>query len=549
MAGSPAAPSNRGFWAAGIGFLVYVVVLLSLLGAGFFNAYTVGPPFAAPSSAPTGPSGPPTGPPPAPPIPPPCTVGSPSPAGGATTGGPATPGAPVSVYSHAWAESDDDSAVTPALPVAANSTLLVFVGYVGPTIGGPAAASVCDSSGDVFVSDTPSTPNFTNHSAQLFVAFNASAGSNVFVAAAFADTSAPAGGTLAVVDVSGGSATTLSEIGVGSNNGVGTDASVYLNVSGPSLLVLGLSGQGGDGPFIPGPNENLLDTTGYFDAGPWTDGESFGTMVGSSSLVGAELTATLQKPYVWNGIAVEIGVPSPALCYNGLPGPVGGATLGGPALSGTAISVYSHAWAESCTATAQTPPMAIAPGSTLVVFVGYVGSSIGGPYVADVSDSSGDVLVAESALSPNYTNHSAQLFVAVDVAGGNSVVVTATFEDSSAAAGGTLAVIDLDGSTGSLPPASSLADANGVGPTASVEVNASGPSVLLLGLSGQGKDGPFVPGGGEVLLDTTGYFDVGPWTDGEAFGTMISVTTGGSEEMTASLAEAAVWNALAVAIA
>jgi len=278
---------------AGLGIAAYAVLVVTLLVTGYFGPLTYSPTSGTPSPGPA-------------PTPSQCTASPTSSAiGGSTDVGPALPGAPVDIFGYGWAEGGASLVATPAIETYPGSTLLVFVGYVGPSIGGPRAVGVCDTAGDTFVEENPTTPNPTNHSVALFVAYDV-LGGGVVVDAQFADTSAVAGGTLAVVDVSGASEIEPANVTVVSANGVGSFAELSLGTTGPSLAVLGISGQGHDGAFAPIGSEVLLDTTGYYDVGPWTDGEALGTFALVAPTGSTSISTQLSQAGVWNAFAVAV---------------------------------------------------------------------------------------------------------------------------------------------------------------------------------------------------------------------------------------------------
>jgi hypothetical protein len=188
--------------------------------------------------------------------------------------------------------------------VVAGSTLLVFVGFVGSSIGGPAGATVCDSAGDTYFQQTSTSEFSSNHTELLFLSFDAAGGGAVSFAANFSDTAAAAGGTIAVVDLTSPSPLSLADLTAGSEVGDSGTSSVPMNATSPSFVVLGVSGQGDDGPFGALGVEEILDTHGYYDAGPWTDGESIGSMVSTTSGGLLDPSASLATPGAWTAIVV-----------------------------------------------------------------------------------------------------------------------------------------------------------------------------------------------------------------------------------------------------
>lgn len=242
------------------------------------------------------------------------------------------------------------------------------------------------------------------------------------------------------------------------------------------------------------------------------------------------------------------GTASVSSCPSGTEASIGSASPSGPSVEADSVSVHSHAWGAGATDTVVTPPIPVAAGSTLLLFVGFVGSSIGGPSSAKVCDSAGDSFFLQTSTSEFSSNHTELLFLAFDVVGGGAVSFAATFNDTAATAGGTMGVIDLE-SPSPLSLANLIAGSEvGVSGTSEVPMQASGPSVIAFGVSGQGDDGPFGVVGTESLLDTHGYYDAGPWTDGESIGTMVSTTSGGPVSPSASLAVPGAWDAIAVVV-
>lgn len=227
--------------------------------------------------------------------------------GSANETGPPVSADSVSVESDAWAAGATSWVVTHPIAVTPGSTLLVFVGWVGAEVGGPSDAVVCDSTGDTFFADTTTSAVSSNHSQVMFLAFDVHGGAAVSIATNFSDTSAAAGGVVSVVDLNSSVTLSLNTLVVGSNDGVGTSASVILSATASSFFVFSVTGQGNAGPYAAIGTETLLATNGYFDAGPWTDGESFGTFVGTAPSGTVDYGANLASgPYVWDAIAVLV---------------------------------------------------------------------------------------------------------------------------------------------------------------------------------------------------------------------------------------------------
>jgi hypothetical protein len=226
--------------------------------------------------------------------------------GSANDTGPSATTDSVSVHSDTWAAGATDSVVTHPMWVAPDSTLLVFVGWIGGSIGGPFQVSVCDSSGDSFFLQTSTSVISSNHSQAMFLAFDAHGGSTVSFAANFSDTDASAGGVVSVVDLSSAAALSLNDLVIGDTEGYTDSATVNLSATTTSFLVLSVTGQGNAAPYTTIGSEMLLASNGYYDTGPWGDGESFGTMVGTTSSGTVAPGAHLAGVYVWNAIAVLV---------------------------------------------------------------------------------------------------------------------------------------------------------------------------------------------------------------------------------------------------
>jgi len=222
-----------------------------------------------------------------------------------------------------------------------------------------------------------------------------------------------------------------------------------------------------------------------------------------------------------------------------------GSGSGGTTSPSPRPSVYSSAWTVSADPSTLTPSLKVLAGSAVFVFVGFVNSEIGGGSIAGVTDSLGDTyaLVASSGYSENHTEN---LYVAEPSVSTSTFSVIVTFYAGDTPMGGSVGVVDVAGS--GTPTIDGVNWENGVGGIASVTVptNHSG-DLVLLGVSGQWKDEPFAPVTGETLLDTGGNTS-GPFEDGESIGTFWSNETGSTALLSATLANAAVWNAVGVGI-
>jgi hypothetical protein len=114
------------------------------------------------------------------------------------------------------------------------------------------------------------------------------------------------GGVISVVDLSSPAGLSLNDLTVTSNAGDHSTAVVYMNATAASFTLLSITGQGNTGPFGAVGTETLVATLGYYDTGPWSDGESFGLLAGTSPSRPIAPSATLASPYIWNAIAVLV---------------------------------------------------------------------------------------------------------------------------------------------------------------------------------------------------------------------------------------------------
>jgi len=223
-----------------------------------------------------------------------------------------------------------------------------------------------------------------------------------------------------------------------------------------------------------------------------------------------------------------------------------GAVNAGVAQGGSTapVSVYNSSWAVNAGPTTSTPSMNVLAGSALYVFVGYVNFIIGGGSVSSVTDTLGDSysFVATTGLAQN---HSEDLYVAEPLpsTGPDSVSVSFTGENP---IGGSVAVVDVVGSEA--PFVDGSATQTGAGTFASVALATNHSNdLLLLGLSGQAKDTPFTPTSGETLL-ATGNATSGPFEDGEGFAAFSATEIGTGAELSATLANSAVWAAIVIGL-
>ena len=225
---------------------------------------------------------------------------------------------PVTVHSHSGSVNAGPSTATPAVDVPAESTILLFVGYVNTGTGGGYVNTVADSSGDLF--ELVATTGFAqNHTEDLYVASGTVANPGLTAWVDFAGGATPFGGSVALVDIV--SATTLPSpprvdaIAVASGAGVTASLTVIANQSG-DLFLLGVSGQRQAAPFQAEGGATLLDTAGA-TSGPYSEGIGFGTFVGFGTTFAMALGAGLNASADWNAIGIGVSgsplvVPVPA---------------------------------------------------------------------------------------------------------------------------------------------------------------------------------------------------------------------------------------------
>ncbi len=415
---------------------------------------------------------------------------------------------PVSVYSHTWAVNSGPTTTTPSMSVLAGSVVFLFVGYVNGEIGGGYITSISDTAGDSY-SIITSTGYAQNHTEDLYASEPVSQNTTLNVSVSFSGGVTTMGGSVAAVDVAGTGTPTVD--GVYSESGVGGTSSVgVLTNTSNDLLLLGASGQWKDAPFTPATGETLLDTGGN-TAGPFEDGMGFGTFSASEVGTSAVLSAQLNNSAVWN--AIGLGIIGCIDCSTG------GATT--------------------------TPAVSVLSGSAVCVFVGYVNSEIGGGFVSSITDTAGDSYVLDT--STGYSqNHTEDLYVAEPVLQNTTLNVSVSFSGGVTQMGGSVAVVDLTGP--GIPTVDGSDTASGVGKVASVGIATfHANDLLLLGVSGQQKDAPFVAASGETLLDT-GDNTAGPFEDGMGFGTFSASETGNATALSAQLNNSAVWNAIGVGV-
>jgi hypothetical protein len=209
----------------------------------------------------------------------------------------------ASVHSSAWGISAGPKTTTGAFNVAAGSDVFVFVGYINARIGGGTISKITDSSGNVY--RLLSTTGFAdNHTQTLFMAKNVAAASALKVSVTFSGGATTQGGSVAAIDVTGQAGIPIDV--KGTSHGAKDIGSVALDTgTSGDLFLVGVSGQAKIANVTAGNGEILLNTAGA-DAGPFTDGEGFGTMYtsGETGLFG--LAFGLQNSAAWAAIAVGI---------------------------------------------------------------------------------------------------------------------------------------------------------------------------------------------------------------------------------------------------
>jgi hypothetical protein len=418
----------------------------------------------------------------------------------------------ASVHSNAWAISTGPTTTTSSMSVLAGSVVFLFVGYVNGEIGGGYVAFVNDTLGDGY-SLVLSTGYAQNHTQDLYVSAPVPRNASVRVSVTFAGGDTTMGGSVAAVDV-------VARVGVPTVDAVysqsgfwGSPASVNVATTrSDDLLLLGVSGLGRDAPLSPAAGETLLNTAGN-TSGPWSDGTGFGTFSAREHGTTATLSATLATPAEWTAIGVGIY----GFVEKGIQG------------------------------TTTTPTVRVVAGSVALIFVGFVNTEIGGGRVSSVSDNLHDKF-SLVATTDFLQNHTQDLFATQPIAANGSLRVTVSFAGGDTLMGGSIALVDVVASSGT-PAIDTVAMASGTwSGTALVNLTTThSRDLLLLGVSGLGRDAPFAPGGGETLLNT-GTNTSGPWEDGTGYGTFSASEHAKSATLSAALATPAEWTAIAVGI-
>ena len=400
------------------------------------------------------------------------------------------------------------STTTPAFQVERGSLVFAFLGYANALSGGAVRTAITDSLGDSY-SLVVTTGLAENHTETLYVAGPIPINATVSVTANFSGGEDSNGGSVGVVDVAG--AGQLFVDGVNDQSGSGVTASVSVSTSSSNdLLLLGLSGPAEDTPFAPTSGETPLDSINDTGA-PSGTAVGFATYSSLETGASADLSAKLASSGVWNAIGVGIGACPDCASQGGT----------------------------------NTSPFSVAAGSSVFVFVGFVNAEIGGGEIGAITDTAGDSYFALSSTG-FAENHSEELFVSEPIHAATTLAVSVTMTGGSTAMGCAVAAIDVVGSDS--PAADGIVEQSADGAFASVTLTTGHANdLVLLGISGQQRDAPFAPTSGETLLDTTGN-TTGPFEDGEGFGTFAAVETGNTISLSSTLANPAVWVAIAVGI-
>jgi hypothetical protein len=395
--------------------------------------------------------------------------------------------------------------------VQAGSRVFVFVGYANAGMGGGTESLVTDSLSDPYTFVLASGDQ-VNHSEDLWESGPIPSNASLSISASFSDGNVTMGGTVSAVDAVSHIGTPTIDV-VYANRGTGSTAQVLVTTTLPGdLLLLGVSGPGAAAPFVPGSGETLLNTS-EGPTGPGATDTGFGLFSAAENESPTTLTASLAMTDDWGAIGVGVY----GLQENGTPG------------------------------TTTTPNFSVANGSVIFLFVGYVNSMIGGGEVANVTDTLGDSY--SPVLSTDLAqNHSEVLYTSSPVEAVATTSVTVSFVSENPPMGGSVAAVDVVASSGL--PVIDRTDWT-TGPwsgTASVSVaTPETGELLLLGVSGMGRDAPFNATANETLLDT-GTNTSGPFFDGTGFGTFSAVATGSITSISATLHTAAEWEAIGVAI-
>ena len=411
---------------------------------------------------------------------------------------------PASIYGHAWAIGPGPNVTTPALGVAANSRVFVFVGF-NPQLGNGSVFAVMDSLGDTYAMLLGSNP-VTSQTEMVYESGVILFSTSLNVTAVFS--SDVTGASVDAVDVVATVGLPTVDV-VYANNDLGGSAWVYTTTTTlDDLLLLGVSGAAGAAPFTGGPGETPVDS----GARP-VDAQSFATFSAPDLASVTNLTATPAATVEWAAVGVGI--------------------YGFEETSGAGVTT--------------TPPFSTAHGSVIFLFVGYVNSAAGGGYVASVNDSLGDAFTLVAATgSPE--NHTEDLYVSGPTVSSTAVTVSVAFAGGGTIMGGSVAAVDLVAINGTPAVDNVNMDYGSWSGTACAVLSTShSGDLLLLGVAGMGRDAPLAPVGNETLVDT-GTNASGPWFDGTGFGIFSEPETGSPTLLAATLRTPAAWNAIAVGV-
>jgi hypothetical protein len=269
----------------------------------------------------------------------------------------------------------------------------------------------------------------------------------------------------------------------------------------------------------------------------------------------SNLESVARRKILWASLlatGVGLVVVAAVLGASSLMSATSGAAHAGPLVaspnlhsSSSGVRVHSHSFGISTGPTTTTGGLGAAAGSDILVFVGFSNAIIGGGSISSVTDSSGNSY-KQIVTTGFENNHTESLFLAKDVPSASGLAVSVTFAGGATTQGGTVAAIDVVGLSNS--PVDVKAKHSGVGSIASVALQTTSTSDLFLfGVSGQGKIANVTAGDHERLLNTSGG-TVGPFTNGEGFGTFSTSGETGVFALAAGLAHAAAWNGIVVGL-
>jgi hypothetical protein len=208
------------------------------------------------------------------------------------------------VHSHAWGVSTGPVTTTGKFSVAAGSDIFVFVGYINGLIGGGRVTAISDTAGNSYYL-VASTGFADNHTQKLYIATDVAAASGLTVSVTFGHGDTVQGGSVAAIDVVGAAGGRTIDVqkmfhGTKDFGYAALDTSATGN-----LYLIGVSGQAKIANVTAGYHERLLNTAGA-DAGPFQDGEGFGTMWTSGETGVFAVGFGTQNAAVWSAIVVGI---------------------------------------------------------------------------------------------------------------------------------------------------------------------------------------------------------------------------------------------------